>query len=81
MELKRVNTLSNWATIICATFIAMGVITLLAQFNPLWTVLFFAIAWYAGSKGSRRDSQPVNLWLHFLGGAGFWSSLLVCLNV
>jgi hypothetical protein len=81
MEMNFVNSLSNWATFICAVFIIIGSITLLAHISSLWTVIFFAIAWYAGSKGSQRDNQAVNLWLHFLGGAGFWVSLLVCLNV
>lgn len=81
MELNFINSMSNWATAICAAFIVIGSLTLLVHVSPVWTVLFFAVAWYTGAKGSQRDAQAVNLWLHFLGGAGFWASLLICMNV
>lgn len=81
MELTMLSTRLHWATVVSLIFVVLGSVTLLAQTSLLWTVLCFAIAWYAGYKGSQREAQTLNLWLHFLSGAGFWTSLLFCLNV
>ena len=81
METIMLSTRLNLATVICTIFMILGSVTLLAQIGLFWTVLCFAIAWYAGHKSTQRDEQTLSLWLHFLSGAGFWTSLLFCLNV
>ncbi|MFO1351038.1 MAG: hypothetical protein U1F68_10350 [Gammaproteobacteria bacterium] len=69
---------SKWVSIACAMSLVAGTVAFFAPDSSVWSVLWFALSWYTGKKSAHQEESDLNLWLHFLGGAGFWTSLLMC---